>query len=57
MTLRGKGKKNVEHGSKDYTNRNWCSLYGYKRIGTRTGGLRNTCIGGDCPNYSIVEIS
>ena len=35
----------------------WCSWYSHQRIGTRTGGLGNNGTGGDCPNYSIAEIS
>ena len=46
----------MEHESDDYTNLNWCSWYNHQRIGSRIGRLGNNRTGGDCPNYSIVEI-
>ena len=49
-------KKTVEHESDDNTNCNWSSLYSHQRIGTRAGGLTNNGTGGDCSNYSIIEI-
>ena len=49
-------KKIVEHDSDDYINCNWCSWYSHQRINTRTQGLGNNMTGGDCSNYSIVEI-
>ena len=33
------------------------ALSSHQKIGTRTGGLGNNGMGGDCSNYSIVEIS
>ena len=54
MELARELKKTVEHESDDYTN---CgSWYSHQRIRTRTGGHGNNGTGGDCPNYSIVEI-
>ena len=32
------------------------ALGSHQRIGIRTGGPGNNEMGGDCPNYSIVEI-
>ena len=32
------------------------ALGSHQRIATRTGGLGNERTGGDCPNYSIIEI-
>ena len=49
-------KKTVEHKSDGYTNCIWCSWYSHQRIGTRTGGLKNNRMSGDCPNYNIIEI-
>ena len=46
----------MEHEGDGDTNCNWCSWYSHWRIGTKTGGLGNNGTGGDCPNYSIVEI-
>ena len=46
----------MEHESDDYTNCNWCSWYSDQRTGARTGELENNGTGGDCPNYSIIEI-
>ena len=46
----------MEYESDDYTNCKWCFWYSHLRIGTRTGGLGNNGTGGDCQNYSIVEI-
>ena len=43
----------MEPESDDYTNCNWYSGYSHERIVTRTG---NNGMGGDHPNYSIVEI-
>ena len=42
--------------SEDDDNCNRCSWYGHKRIGTRTGGLKNKRMSGDHRNYNIVEI-
>ena len=49
-------KKPVEYESDNYTIYNWCSGYSHQMIGTRTGALSNNGMGGDCRNYSIVEI-
>ena len=49
-------EKPVEHESDDYTNCNWCSWYSHQRISTKTGGLGNNGVGGDCPNSRVVEI-
>ena len=46
----------MKYESDDYINCDWCSWYSYQRIGTMSGGLGNNGTGGDCPNYSIVEI-
>ena len=46
--------KTLNNNNNNNTNCNW---YSHQRIGTRTGGLGNNGIGGDCPNYSIAEIS
>ena len=47
----------VDHESDDYTNYKWCCWYSHQKISTMTGGVGNNRIGGDCPNYIIVEIS
>ena len=48
--------KSVDHESYDYTNCNWCSWYCHQRTATRTEELGKKGTGGDCPNYSNVEI-
>ena len=50
-------KKTEEPESGSYTNCNWFSWYSHQRIDTRTEGLGNNRTCGDCPNYSIIEIS
>ena len=47
----------MEHESDGDTNSHWCTWYNHQRIDTGTGGLGNKRMGGDHPNYSIVEIS
>ena len=41
----------MEHENGDYTNCSWCSWYGDRRIGTRSGGLGNCGMSWYCPNY------
>ena len=56
LDLAWEWKKPVDHESDGYTNCNWCSWYNHQRTGTKTEGHGNNGTGGDCPNYSIVEI-
>ena len=43
----------MEHEGNNYTNRDWCFWYNLQRIIKRTGGLGNTWMNGDHPNYNI----
>ena len=46
----------MEHESDNCTDCNLCSWYSHQRVDTRIGGLGSKGMGGDCQNYSIIEI-